>query len=394
MKINYISIFLLSLAVFLLSNCEKNEIQPQDTYQCSFSFADSSASHPKAAIYQEIIDRNQKNELMGVSLMVKDRDGVWLGASGKADLASNLSVNPCNPFLIASISKVFTAASIFVYVDQGKLSIEDSVTKWLPASVTDRMKNANESQIKHLLAHTSGIADYYTTQFELDRLNNVNNHWTHEEILTYAYGKNPTHEVGETYYYSNSNYLLLGMILEAVSNKNLREVYHETIFDPLGLESAYFITKDPLPDGIVKGYVDLYGDGKLVESSFLYKDEMSTGDGGIAINAYDLGFFMEALMKGQIISTSSLSQMTDWFDLPEGWEDETFGHFQNGYGLERQKTPYGTNVGHTGGIDGFLTVAQYFPVEDMTIILLINQADYEMPARVQIYDEVLEEMFE
>ena len=99
-------------------------------------------------------------------------------------------------------------------------------------------------------------------------------------------------------------------------------------------------------------------------------------------------------MKGQIISSTSLGQVTAWFDLPEVWEDETFGHFQNGYGLERQKTPYGTNVGHTGGIDGFLTVAQYFPAEDMTIILLINQADYEMPARVQIYDEVLEEMFE
>jgi D-alanyl-D-alanine carboxypeptidase len=227
-----------------------------------------------------------------------------------------------------------------------------------------------------------------------DRLNRVNNGWTQEDILSYTYGKNPTNEVGETYWYSNTNYLLLGMILEAVSGKSLAKVYQETIFDPLVLESAYYGTENPLPDGLVKGYADIYGNGKLVESSFVFADELGTADGGIAINAYDLGYFLESLMKGKLISATALEQMTDWFDLPEGWEDETYGHFQNGYGLERQQTPYGTNIGHTGGIDGFLSIAQYFPGEDATLILLINQAAYEMPARRKIYEETLAEMFE
>ncbi|PJF37821.1 MAG: D-alanyl-D-alanine carboxypeptidase, partial [Phototrophicales bacterium] len=103
--------------------------------------------------------------------MIKDRDGVWIGASGKADISSGVDVLPCNSFLIASISKSITAATIFSLVDDRKLSIDDPVNKWISSSITDKLENANESTIKHLLNHTSGIPDYQTTQYELDRIN-------------------------------------------------------------------------------------------------------------------------------------------------------------------------------------------------------------------------------
>ena len=392
-KISLTIITLLMLGL-VISSCENNESFPADYYNCTFSFADSSSIHPKAGIYQEFLDRNRKQGIIGATLMVKDRFGVWIGASGKADLTSNIVMKPCNSFLIASISKVFTATAIFSYIDDGLLSLEDPVNKWVSSSITDKIKNANESKIKHLLSHTSGIADYYTTQFELDRINRIYNSWTQEDVLKYVYGKKPTNGVGETYYYSNTNYLLLSLILEKASGLRLEEVYKEKIFAPLNLTSGYYSAEKPIPYGTVKGYVDIYGNGQYVESEFLYKDEIGIGgDGGIVMNAYDLGKFFENLMKGNLISSSSLSEMTNWFDLPQDWVDEDFGHFQNGYGLEHNKTPYGNSVGHTGGIDGFLSIAQYFPDEDATFVLLVNSGSYDNQPRLNIYNETLKEMF-
>jgi len=387
-------LILISMALLTIMACEKNDIFPEAYYECSFAFPDSSSIHPKAAIYQEILDRNRKAGIVGASLMIKDKDGVWIGASGKADIASGVNVQPCSRFLIASISKSFTAAAVFALIDDGVLSLDDPVNKWINKSITDKVANSNESTLRHLLDHTSGIPDYYTLQFELDRINKIDNGWTQEDVLKYTYGKKATNGVGETYYYCNTNYLLLGMIIERASGLSLEDAYRQKVFEPAGLTSAYYSTTRPIPDGTVKGYVDIYGNGQYVESEFLYKDELNTADGGIATNAYDLGLFFEKLLKGEIISPQSLEQMTAYEDLPSDWVDEDFGHFKNGLGLEYNQTPYGYSVGHTGGIDGFLSIAQYFPEHDATFVLLVNSGSYENQQRLNIYQECLSAMFE
>ncbi len=390
------SVFALVVLVALLG-CQENEVVQPSTYACVPAVGNAGQAHPKAAQYQAILDKNRKLGIVGASLMIKDKYGIWVGASGKADVASGINVQPCNRFLIASISKVFTAAAVFRYVDRKSLTLDDPVTKWIDPSVAKKVANAEQSTIRHLLNHTSGMPDYYTLQYDLDRLNRVYNGSTQEQTLTYVYGKKATNGVGESFSYSNTNYLLLGMILEKVSGQSLEQVYQKEIFQPLGLMSAYYSAKTPIPADAVKGYADMYGNGKYVESKFLYKDELITGDGGIAINAYDVGVFFEQLMKGKLISEASLSSMTDWFDLPAEEADKNFefvGHFQNGQGLERNKTPHGISVGHTGGIDGFLSIAQYFPETDRTIVLLINSASYDGTPRLNIYRESLKVMFE
>ncbi len=385
--------FFFSILLFTLS-CEKNQVFTETKYDCSFDLQDSVAVHPQAGVYQNILDNNQKNGLVGAVLLVKDKHGLWTGAAGQADIASDIAMQPCNRFLIASISKVFTAAAVYRYIDQGVLSLEDPVNKWLPASITDKVANANEAQIKHLLSHTSGIVDYYTTQLELDRINNVHNAWTMEDVLKYVYGKKADFEVGETYGYCNTNYLLLSMILESASGMSFQSVYEQEVFIPAGLNSAYYSESQPIPDDCVKGYADIYGTGQYAESTFLYQDEIGIGgDGGIAINAYDLSVFLEKLMKGDLISESSLDAMTNWFDIPEFWHWFPYGQTENGYGFEKFNTAYGYAVGHTGGMDGFSTYGFYFPEEDMTYVLFINSVgDNETEA--DIFEQTLEVMFE
>lgn len=385
----YIIIFI--AGTFL--SCEKPEIYNESKYACS-SVLPNTEGHPKASLYQSILDKNRNSEnIVGATLMIKDEYGIWVGSSGKADIASDIDVQPCNRFLLASITKSFTATSIFKYIDSGELSLETPVKNLLPSSIVEKVSNVKNSKIKHLLNHTSGIADYYTIDFELDRINNVYNDWSAYDIIKYTFNQDATNTVGDTYYYSNTNYLLLGIILERLTNKSLSQIYQETIFNPLRLYSGYYSATNPIPNDLVKGYVDLYGNQQYVESEFLYKDELGTADGGIAMNAYDLGLFFEYLMKGNIISQNSLNGMTNWFNLPADWVDDDFGHFQNGYGLERNQTSYGNSVGHTGGIDGFLTIAQYFPESDNTFVLLVNSGSYENQGRLNIYNETLEAMF-
>lgn len=384
------------IPIFFLTSCEKNQILPEDSYTCNIPFGDSIAFHPRANTYQSILESHRKNGLVGAVLLVKDDDGLWIGADGKADIASDVNMKNCNTFLIASISKVFTAAAVYRYIDHGDLSLEDPISQWLDPEVISKVNNADQAQIKHLLSHTSGIADFYTTQFELDRINRITNNFSKEEVLKYVYGVQQTNEVGETYYYSNTNFLLLAMILEQVSGLSFEQIYQLEVFDPLGLSSAYYSEEMPIPEGCVKGYVDIYDNNKFVESEFLYNDELGIGgDGGIAINAFDLAHFFESLWKGELITPTSLESMTNWFDLPEDWFWETYGQTENGFGLEKFNTSKGYAIGHSGGIDGFSTIALYFPEEDKTYILLTNTAGNEEGANSQelIFEEVLEQMF-
>lgn len=360
--LNYIILF--TLLSTIISSCTKDEIYPDNKFDNDLSFPDNSEQHPKSALYQSIIDRYVKKGVIGTSVSVRDSYGVWLGVGGMANIASNIPIGKGCQFMIASVSKVFTATLIFSLVDDGVLTIDDPVNKWIDKSITDKIDNANQATIANLLGHTSGIPDYYTVAFEMARYNVKYNYFSQEDILKYVYGKKADFPVGQTYAYSNTNYLLLGMIIEKATGKKLKEVYYERIFTPLGLQNAYYDIKEKAaPSTLISGYYNLYGNG-YIESAFLYKDELSTGDGGIIITAQDLGVFFDKLMHGDILSKESLDKMQDWFDIPDGEK--------NGYGLEYYTNDYGISYGHTGGVDGFTAFANYYPEQDVTIIVLLN----------------------
>ena len=354
-------ILLLSLS---FASCDKEEIKTANQYKNELSFPDQSNSHSKNERFQNLLDNYVAKGIIGASIYIKDGNGTWLGSGGSADLASNIPMEVHHQFLIASNSKMYTATVIFSLIDEGILNFEDPINQWIDHSITDKIGNGNEAKIKHLLGHTSGIQDYYTVAFEMARYNTQYNQWTAEEILAYIYGKKAYFNAGQHYAYSNTNYLLLGMIAEKASGKNLKEVYRERIFEPLGLNNSYFdILNNAAPPSLVKGYISLYGGG-YVESEFLYKDELGTGDGGIATTAQDLGLFIDNLMHRNIVSNNSLALMQDWFDIGEGGK--------NGFGLEYFTDDHGVSYGHTGGVDGFSSFVNYYPEQDVTFIRLYN----------------------
>jgi D-alanyl-D-alanine carboxypeptidase len=385
-------IIILTIAI-AFSACSESLVLDEEYYECQLPFNDSSEQHPNAFDYQQILDKAQKQGIIGASVMIKDASGVWLGTAGMADVSNNIKLQSCTPMFIASISKVFTAALIYTFVEDGTLSLDNYVTDWLGESALKNLSNAGEAQIKHLLNHTSGIPDFYTMKFDMVRLNKEFNNFSLLEILDYARGLEAYNPVGDGYRYSNTNYILLGMIIETASGKKLSDLFTERIFIPNQLQYAYYGGDNPIPQGAAKGYVDMYGDGKLVEATFLYNDEIVSPDGGIAITAYETGLFFEKLIKGEVINDTSLATMLTSFELPDGWWDPTYHTMQGANGIQKFLTPNGIAYGHTGGIWGFSSVVQYFPDSDRTFVMIMNSASYDEEAKKTIYNECMEIMF-
>jgi D-alanyl-D-alanine carboxypeptidase len=382
------------IAAIFLASCSKTEILPPDYYNLNYTYNDSSEMHPNGIAYQSIIENGQKLGVVGVSVMIKDQYGIWTGAAGKADIANNVDLHPHQPMFIASITKVFTASLVYKLVEEGKLTLDDYVSDWIHGDILKGLANANHAQIRHLLSHTSGIPDYYTMAYDMARMNAYHNGYTHEETLEFAKSQDAYNKVGAAYRYCNTNYLLLGMIIEEASGQKLTDVFSGRLFEPLRFQSACYGGEHPIPKGVSKGYVDIYGDGKYVESKFLYIDELNTADGGIAINALETGLFFEKLMKSEVISHASLEQMTDCFALPDGWWDPKYHTMESGYGIEKFLTPHGIAYGHTGSIMGFSSVVQYFPDSDKTFVMIVNSSSYEDATQENIYNSCMEIMFD
>jgi D-alanyl-D-alanine carboxypeptidase len=362
-----IAILVAIIGILFTSSCTKDTVFVESDYYNNLSFPDSSANHPKASLYQDIIDEFIENGGVATSVMIRDEYGTWLGVGGYADIKSNIKVKPGNLFLIASSSKTFTAAAAFLCIEEGLISLDDSVNKWIDQEICDQIDNCNESTIKDLIGHTSYIRDVYNSDHLMPYLNKSYHNWTDREYIKFVYGKKAYDEVGY-WQYSNVNYALLSMALEKATGLSLKEIYEQKIFNPLNLTSAYYETgTERIAPGLVKGYSDIYSNNTFVEATEFYEDDIGVGgDGGIAINAQDLGKFIDELMKGNLVSEQSLAQMTDWFD--GGYSTDGLA----GYGLYYDNSDYGASIGHGGGIIGFEAGMSYYVDKDVTLIMLFN----------------------
>lgn len=395
-RISFLGFVYSFLILWLAVACAPEELTPNPDVLCELPASDSSATHPKATQYENLLQGAQQNLIPGLAMLVKDADGQWAGGAGWADMTDEIPVSPCMPFLIASISKVYTATVVMKLIDQGILALDQPVSQWIDEEKVSKIENADQATIRHLLDHTSGIADWITTLYELQQINSHTNDFSTEDLLAFAYGKPATHEVGATYAYSNTNFVLLGLIAEAATQKELATLYEEIIFAPLRITSGYYGTDVPIRSNLVRGYIDFVGDGKYVDAEWLYRDELKTGDGGIATNIYDMATFVEGLFKGQLVSDARLTEMTTTFELPEDWVGD-FGNaeqYANGLGLEVFRSSHGIAYGHSGGIFGFSSLMLYFPAEDATFILLNNSISVADQKIDELTREALRIMFE
>lgn len=337
---------------------------------------------------QKRLNKAVKQSEAGVTACIITPDACWELAAGVADRQSQRAMRPRDRFRIASISKVFVATVVLQLYEAGRLGLDDTLSHWLPEVIHSRLPHSSKISVRHLLNHTSGLDDYLATEgFERAvARRGVDRPWRAHEAIRYLYDLEPLDRPGKSHSYSNSNYILLELIVEAVTGQGLHEILRQHLLDPLGLQDTFTELRESLPGGFVEGYEDLDEDGEQDETR-QYNAGLGLGDGGLISTAYDVARFAHTLFTtNELLDPATFEEMTDWIDDGEegwyglglcGWEDETWGE----------------GWGHSGAMEGFLSTLWHLTEYEATLVVLSNEADDSDPDGLaeQLLEIALEE---
>jgi CubicO group peptidase (beta-lactamase class C family) len=298
-------------------------------------------------------------EASGIAVLVaKNGEVIYKNGFGYANIKQKQLIKPNTKFRIGSVTKQFTAAAILKLQEEGKISVADKLSKFVPD-----FPRANEVTIHHLLTHTSGIRSY-TSKPEF--LGKTTSPITEEELI--AFFKNDPYDFspGEKWQYNNSGYFLLGHIIGKVSGKPYGEYLKKTFFDPLGMTSTGIHSSKLKLENEAKGYT------KQNDKYVLAPDwEMSWagGAGAIYSTVEDLHQWNEALYNGKVLQEKSLQTAFTPVVLNNGEKPNNANY---GYGLALGDYRGHDIIEHGGGLQGFISQLARYPEEKVTVILLTN----------------------
>jgi CubicO group peptidase (beta-lactamase class C family) len=304
-----------------------------------------------------------------LSVMAGDGSLVWSGAAGIARENAHVPMTSDTPIYIASVTKLYTATVVMLLTEKGALSLDDPMAKYLPSELINGIHIYNgkdysaEITVRELLSHSTGVADYYSDKgpdgknlFELF-IENPERSWTVEETIARArHDLKPKFAPGTDTSYSDTNYQLLGKVIEAVTGKPLEDVYENFVFRPLGLEHTWLIGHWRFPGQECPSPADVFYRNRNITR--IRSNGAYGADGGIVSTAEEMNRFLKALNEGRIIRPTSLDLMHRWrrlsFPLEYGYGTMCF----NLPGPIRAITGIPPLWGHSGSTGSFLYYSQ------------------------------------
>lgn len=294
--------------------------------------------------------------------------GTWIGTSGFSNLATSTPLVVEDRFQIGSITKMFVATTVLQLVEEGTLTLEDTLDKWLPSETVSNIPNYKEITIRQLLNHTSGIYDYTDALFAQAQINPtlVLREWSPEQLVAFTYAQEPYFVPGESWQYSNTNMILLGLIVETATNSNIASEIRSRIIEPLKLNDTFFAEEEDIPGGFVRGYWDFDRNGTLDDLSFVNLSWAWTS-GAMVSNAPDLTRFIAGLLSGELLTPESLDQMLTFVKPTGSNNNDAYG-----LGIERLESPGRLWYGHRGSNLAFTSKILYSPIEDIIYVELVN----------------------
>lgn len=334
---------------------------------------------------QDVLDNSLKaSGGTGVSAaVIVSGKGQWTGVSGMSDTKTAEPIRPNMLFDIASVGKTFTAALVLRLAEEGRLTLDDPLHKWLP----DFPNVDNTVTIRQLLNHTSGIAHfaenpaYWGTLF-----GNLDSLWTPEGILTFV--PKPGFPPGAGWHYSSTNYVLLGMVIEKATQSTFGAQLRNRILVPLKLTHTFTPVDGDgtLSGALAHAHFDRDGDGTLDDIGRLSRRSFFSSvraAGPVVSTAGDLARWTEALYGGRVLKRESFDQMID-FHRPTPGEP-----LMSGYGLGAVEFPrefFGGDQawGHLGWQPGYMTAMLYFPDYSVSLAVMINDNNEDCITRVAV----------
>ncbi len=301
----------------------------------------------------------------GAQLLVNTpRYGTIQLAAGLADMAKpQRKMLLSDTLRIASITKTFVAVAILKFIDMNKIALDEKVSQLLNGIDFSRLPNGNTVTIRQLLNMTSGIPDYIDLPQHNSRVDDANYHWQAKKTIKLLYDKSALFSPGSQYHYSNTNYVILGLLLEQLGKDNLDNVLSNLIFTPLHMNQTFQSLNMPDKRLSARGYVYDRDLKKLIDITD-ENDGNNMGDGGMISTVSDLHKFIKALLISKTLLPKRLLR-----EMKRQYFDEY------GLGLFNIDTDYGDCLGHTGGTSGFLSEMCYLKEEKLTHILLFNNEE-------------------
>lgn len=275
-------------------------------------------------------------------------------------------------FSAGSITKNFTAVTVLKLADEGLLSLDDTVAKWLPG-----YPNIDPSiTVRQLLNHTSGIFNFTENQEYWEALFSEPEKVTEFEQILQGYVLEPYFSRGTDWHYSNTGYILLRMIIMKATGLSLSEQYRNRLWEPLGLEAMFLAGEETLPDPVAHGWYEFDGDGNYDDLTARGLDAFYTGlGGGVYATPGELAEWAQALFaEGRVLSPASLELMLD-FHFPTPGEPLVDGY---GLGVVRFSPDLFNGLeiwGHGGHAPGYAAGMMYLPENKATVVIMDNTAD-------------------
>ncbi|WP_436736860.1 serine hydrolase domain-containing protein [Streptomyces sp. BBFR102] len=310
---------------------------------------------------QRALDAVVADGVPGALARARDRHGVWNGTAGTADLDTGRARGADDRFRVGSLTKTFVATVLLQLQGEGRLDLDDTVDQHLPGVVTGNGHDGTAITLRQLLNHTSGISNY-TADPEFQRvvlgeefLEHRYDTWTPGQLVTVAMGHAPDFAPGTAWNYSNTNYILAGMVIEETTGRSWEQEVERRILRPLGLSGTSAPGTDPhLPRPAGRAYSHL-GDLDQERPHDVTELNPSQADaaGAMISTTADIDRFHRALLGGRLLPAAQLRQMTTTVPVGPSHPEDRYG-----LGLMWQKLSCGTVVwGHNGGIHGSTTTA-------------------------------------
>lgn len=348
------------------------------------------ASQLQAAL--EAAVQSSDTNFPGAVLHVRSPEfGPWNGAAGLGEIETATAMEPDDRFRAGSVMKPFVAVVTLRLVEEGRFSLDDSMTAVLPDSITSRFAASDRITVRMLLNHVSGIPEWLTDATGAEIATNPIRVRTVNEYLQLAAAQEPYFPPGKGFTYSNTDYNLLGLVIEQATDRSWREEVRERVIEPLHLDDTLLPEPGDLsiPGNYAHGYLDM--GGNLVDFTRV-DPSMAGAAGGHArvTTTMDLARFLEVALAGELFQEAgTLGEMLTFIDIPQ---DASSSSLAVGYGLGimRYALPGGIEMlGHAGTTGGYQCFVYNLPAQGITISGMMSNMESDQMQLISPAIEIL-----
>ena len=311
----------------------------------------------------------------GATVGVSLADGTTFGlAVGLSDTERKIPMKATDRMLQGSVGKTYVAAVALQLVAEKKLGLDDRIEKYLGSEACfSRLPNGRDITVRMLMNHTSGLVRYeFKEQFTKDLTANPDKVWKPEELVAYILDTAPPFPAGKDWDYSDTNYIVLGMIIERITKATFYEEVKKRLLKPLKLNDTVPSDSRTIA-GLVQGYAgpnNPFGgtDAMIQNGKFAINPQFEWCGGGMASTTEDLARWAKALYEGNVLDASLRAEMRDGVPAPLG------PNAKYGLGVIIRPTPLGISYGHSGFFPGYMTDMMYFPDHRLAIAIQVNSS--------------------